>query len=107
MVKILNKVDKALFTEVMTNVKQSETVKVLVADAYSKLKTLAFETFFQGVFSVGDGLFIGKGAQDQNLLKISNMNKDMLKDYKNDFGFCISENYATLIKVIDYVGGET
>ena len=106
MTKIMNKIDKNLFTEVMTTIKQSETMKILAVDSYFKLKALTFDAFFQGLFSLSDGLFIGKGVQDQNLLKLSSITKEMLKDYSNDYGFNISESYATLIKIIDYVNGD-
>ena len=103
--KIHNRIDKKLFDDVMSNIRNNENTHLIAVDSYSKLKLLTLEPFFQSTFDLGEGLFIGRGMQDQNLLKLSNINKEMLKDYKNDFGFIVDENYATLIKIIDYISG--
>ena len=103
--KVLNKTDKTIFNNVMTNIKNNENTHLIAVDSYSKLKQLAFESFFLNSFDLSEGLFIGRGISDQNLLKLSNITKEMLSDYKNDFGFVISESYATLIKLIDYTSG--
>lgn len=93
----------ATFTELL---KKYEKASLVVVDGASKIKQFSFETWFSSTFNLGDAVWIGRGIADQNLLKLSNVNKEMTKDYKNNMGFVTSEGVATLCKMIDFVTEE-
>lgn len=105
--KVLSKLsDKNKMVELTKLVKEYEKIGMVLVDDASKIKSLVFETWFTGVFSVNDGIWIGKGLSDQNVLHLSNITKEMTKDYKNDMGYVVSESTGTLCKLIDFISGE-
>ena len=75
-------------------------------DDSSNIKKFDFDSWFTGTFSTNDGIFIGRGVSDQNLIRLSTITKEMSKDIKNNMAYYITEGYATLLKVIDFVSKE-
>ena len=84
-------------------IKEHEKTSLIAVDGYSKIKSYVFEGWFTNIFSVNDGIWIGRGLSDQSLLHLSNINKEMTKDYKTNMGFVINESSATLCKFIDFI----
>ena len=90
-------------------ISDSETTKTVnYGQEYGTLPTptrehYVFEGWFTNIFSVNDGIWIGRGLSDQSLLHLSNINKEMTKDYKTNMGFVINESSATLCKFIDFI----
>ena len=102
--KMINKLtDKTKMATLMTSVKECEKVTIVLVDEPGKIKGYAFEAWFNGNFSMNDGLWIGKGMSDQNLLHVTTITRDMTKEYKNNMGYFISESTPTLCKLIDFV----
>ena len=86
-----------------TNViRKNENINIVVVDDYLKLKALQFADWFRVLFNLSDGLWIGKGVSEQTLFHISAVNKEMLQNFKNNMGYLIAENRATLCKLIDF-----
>ena len=56
---------------------------MIVVEDYNKLKSYCFDSWFTTIFNLNNGLWIGRGIVDQNLLRLSTMTKEMTKDYKN------------------------
>ena len=102
--------DNNKITEFMQKLKEYEKLSIIVVDDAAKIKTFNYETWFTQIFSVNDGIWIGRGITDQNLLRVSSITKEMTKELKNDMGYIIQDNMATLCKFIDFVtteeGGE-
>ncbi len=94
-----NKTDMKNF---MDKVKQNEQIRVIIMDDAPKIKNYGFEEWYMNNFSNSDGIWIGKGITDQNILKLSNIKKEFMKEIKNKFGFYISESTAELIQLIDF-----
>ena len=102
--KLVTKVnDNAKLLKLTTLLKENENIRMVIIDAYIKIKKYVFEGWFTTLFNVNYGVWIGRGLSDQNLFHISNINRDMSKDYKNYMGYLINEGYATLIKLIDFI----
>ncbi|MBQ9011196.1 MAG: hypothetical protein IJ093_00920, partial [Bacilli bacterium] len=91
------------FENLLAKIKLYENFSIIIVDDYTKIKSTEFETWFRNSFNVNDGIWIGRGISDQNLLHISGLTKEMTVNYKNDMGYVISENMATLCRFIDYV----
>ncbi|MBO5138558.1 MAG: type VII secretion protein EssC [Bacilli bacterium] len=95
--------DNNKMSEFTKLVKEYENMSVIIADDASKIKSFNFETWFTTIFNINDGVWIGRGVSDQNLLHLSNVTREMTKDYKNDMGYLVSESVGTLMKLIDFV----
>lgn len=105
--KFVNKIDdKTKLTNFVKNIKEYEKVSLIIVDDYSKIKSFAFETWFTGIFNLSEGLWVGKGISEQNLFRISSINKEMTKDINNNMGYLISENASSLIKLINFVSND-
>ena len=105
--KFVSKVnDNNKILEFIKKIKEYEKISVIVVDDAAKIKQYAFESWFTGTFSTNDGIFIGRGVSDQNLIRLSTITKEMSKDIKNNMAYYITEGYATLLKVIDFVSKE-
>ena len=75
---------------------------MIISDDAAKLKSYAFDPWYQKNFSPSDGIWIGNGAGEQNIVKISNYNAELTKDYKNNMGFHVSEGSYVTIKLLEF-----
>ncbi len=89
--------------ELIKLVKEHEKISIIVIDAATKIKPYVFETWFTSIFSINDGIWIGRGIADQSLLHLSTITRDMTKEYKTNMGYVISENSGVLCKMIDFI----
>lgn len=102
--KFINKVnDNKKITDLVKALKSYEKISLIAVDDYSKIKSFAFESWFTDIFTVNDGLWVGRGISDQNLFRLSTVNKEMTKDIKNNMGYLVHENIGSLVKLIDFV----
>lgn len=102
--KLINKLnDKNKLSTLITEIKEYEKIAIILVDEPAKIKSYAFEPWFNGNFSMNDGLWIGKGMADQNLLHVTTISRDMTQEHKNNMGYLINESTATLCKLIDFV----
>jgi S-DNA-T family DNA segregation ATPase FtsK/SpoIIIE len=105
--KFISKVnDSKKITELTKIIKEYEKISLIAVDDSSKIKAYAYESWFTSIFSVNDGVWVGRGVSDQNLLHLSTINKEMTKDIKNNMGYYVSEGSSTLCKFIDFITKE-
>ena len=95
--------DKSKFDNLMNLIKKYEKISVIIVESSNKLKDFSFETWYTSIFSQNDGIWIGKGISDQNIIRLSNITKEMTKEIKNDKGYVVQENSAQLVKFIDFI----
>ena len=98
--------DVTKFEELVNKAKANDNVSIVIIGEYSKIKGYEFETWFNGTFSVNDGIWVGRGITDQNLLHLSSVTKEMTENYKNNMGYVVNENISTLCKYIDFLTKE-
>jgi S-DNA-T family DNA segregation ATPase FtsK/SpoIIIE len=91
------------FDNLVNVVKTYDKATIIVAEAAGKVKNYTFESWFPKVFSVNDGIWVGKGLGDQTLFRLSKIDKTMSENYPGDMGFVISEGYTSLVKYIDFM----
>ena len=89
-------------TELIKLIKEYEKISIVIVDDASKIKQFSFEGWFNSFFSLNDGIWIGRGIADQNLLHLSTVNKEMMQDYKNNMAYLVTESVGILLKVIDF-----
>lgn len=90
-------------TTFMKHLKEYEKMALIIVDDAPKIKPYAFEAWFTTLFNTRDGIWVGRGVSEQNVLRLSNITKEMSKDYKNDMGYMVNEGLGTLCKWIDFV----
>ena len=105
--KFISKIeDISKMTKLSTLLKEYENMILIAVDDAAKLKSYAFESWYNSLFNLSDGIWIGRGIADQSLFHLSTVNKEMTFDYKNDMGYVVSEGMGTLCKFIDFVSTE-
>ena len=95
--------DSKKLNDLFNAVKGLENISIIIVDDAIKLKALQFEEWFKLAFSSTDGVWIGKGVSEQSLFRLSVVNKEMMKELKNDMGYVVSESRALLCKYIDFI----
>ena len=105
--KFLQKSDSMKFNALIDTIKKYENYSIIVVDAANKIRDFQYEPWYSGSFNTGNGVWIGKGASDQNIFQISGMNRDVMGDYKNDMGFLFYDGNATLCKMINLIEEES
>ena len=101
--KFISKLENTkLFEEFLTILKKYEHMGVVIIDDVNKLKQYSYEQWYSKNFISSSGIWIGRGAGDQSIIRISTVSREMSSNYKNDMGYVILDNMATLVKYIDF-----
>lgn len=100
--RYLNEIADNKINELVSSAKQLETVSIIAVDDYAKFKNYQFVDWFQKNFDINTGIWIGQGVSEQNLIRLVSMNKEMTKTLKNEMGYLIVENRATLCKLLNF-----
>ncbi len=95
--------DKSLLDKLLETVKNYEHMSVIIIENVLKIKKYNFDTWFSTYFNVNDGIWIGRGIADQNLLHLASITKDMTVDIKNDMGYYVSEGVGVKVRFIDFI----
>ena len=82
--------------------KQKNKTVLILVDNPNRLKDNAFDEWYRTSISDKDGIFIGTGAGDQQLLKINNYTKELSQQYANNYGFQVTEGVSKLVKLIEF-----
>lgn len=90
------------FKSLLNNLKNRKNIKVIFADAVSRIKTFEYEEFYKNNVQSMYGVWIGSGINDQFTIKSSTYTKVTRGQLPNGFGFNIIRSNATLIKVLDF-----
>ena len=95
--------DTKQLEDLFDKLKKYEKIPIIVFEENNKIKNYAFDTWYKNLFTNPEGLWIGTGAGDQSVLKISGYNKEANQEIGNDMGFYIAEGIATLSKCLDFI----
>ncbi len=101
--RLATKISDSKKLETLFNLlKKYEKIGLIVIDEATKLKQYTFESWYRGIFTGQEGVWVGSGVSEQQVLKISSYNKEFRANYKNNMGFYVSSGNATLIKLLDF-----
>lgn len=101
--KLKSKVeDTKQIEELFINIKKHENSNMIFCDSTKNLKSLDLESWYSKTKNNTDGIWIGKGFGEQQNFRVSKITKEMTATYPNNFGFCLKESNAELIKVIEF-----
>ena len=102
--KIIAKMDDVKLMDKLTkNLKKFEHIGMIVIEEVNKMKSYTMEPWYKTLFVNSSGLWIGRGLSDQSMIRVSATTREMMANYNNDMGFIVSDNLATLLKLIDFV----
>ena len=105
--KFLEKLgDANKFATFMENIKKYENAHIIITDDILKLKKYTFDKWYQDNFFSTEGIYIGNGVQEQNILKINSYSPELSKQYKNNIGFHITDGAYTIVKLIEFTKEE-
>ncbi len=100
--KFISKVeDNAKVEDLFNKLKKYEKVPIILAEDVNKIRNFQFDNWYKVLYSNPEGLWIGTGAADQTLLKLSGYNKELTGEFPNNIGFYISEGIAKTVKLIE------
>lgn len=105
--KFISKVnDNSKLEQLVQSIKKYEKFGIIIVDDAAKIKNYTYESWFTSIFNTNDGIWIGRGISDQNILHLSNISRDMTKEIKNNMGYLVTEGSAILCKLIDFITKE-
>ena len=105
--KFLEKLgDANKFASFMENIKKYENAHIIITDDILKLKKYTFDKWYQDNFFSTEGIYIGNGVSEQNILKINSYSTELSKQYKNNIGFHITDGSYTIVKLIEFTKEE-
>ncbi len=88
--------------QILNNLKANPQIKVIIADAVSKIKNYEYDEFYRNNVQPNNAIWIGSGLTEQFTIKSSTYNKETRSLIDNNFGYNIDRGIAKLIKVIDF-----
>ena len=83
-------------------IKNSDNSRLIIADRTKALKSIDLESWYSKIKNNSDGIWIGKGFPEQTTFRISKITKEMTIPLPNNYGLCITENDAEIIKMIEF-----
>ena len=100
---ISNISDTQIISDLNQAIKKYEHFCVISIENENKFKKYEYEDWFKDIYNSNNGIWIGKGVTEQNIIKMNNVNRETMKEIKNDMGYLISEGSGTLIRTIDFI----
>lgn len=100
--KLKQKVAVSKIDELFKLIKENENSNIILCDSSKALKALDFDTWYSSVKNNTDGIWVGKGFGEQQNFRISRITKEMTASYPNNYGFCILESSAEVIKILEF-----
>ena len=86
----------------LSNMKNKKNIRIVLADAVSKLKTLEYEDFYRNCAQPIYAVWIGSGITDQYTIKSSTYTRETRGQIPQDFGYNVDRGNASLIKLLDF-----
>ena len=99
--KLKSKVEVKLIEDLFEEIRNSENGRLIIADSSRNLKAIELEPWYSKVKNNTDGIWVGKGLTEQQSFRISKITKDMQLNYTNNYGYCMVESDAILVKLIE------
>lgn len=94
-------VDKTKLEKFINGIKDSSNCYLLICDSEKNIKACEYETWFTKAKNNQDGIWIGRGINEQTLIKISNYQKGNT-DINNSFGVSIKDTTPKVFKLINF-----
>ena len=93
--------DQSLSENIFTDNKGKNNVSIIVVDEPKKLSNYTYDSWYSTI-DTSEGLFVGVGADEQNILKVSNYTRELSQRVPINYGYFIAEGAADAIKLIEF-----
>ena len=100
--KILSKANLDTLGQFFNLLKENDNTNAIICDSNQSIKRLEQESWYSSVRSNIEGIWIGKGFSEQQVFRVNKVTKEMSANIKNNYGFCIRENEAELLKLLEF-----
>ena len=90
------------FKKILQQIKNTPHIRVIIADAVSKIKTYEYDDFYRENIQPINGIWIGSGITEQFTIKSSTYTRETRAQIESDFGYNVNRGIATLIKLLDF-----
>ncbi len=100
--KLKGKVDNNVLDNFFNKMTNIDRTSILLCDSNSGFKSIDFDSWYSKVKNQTDGIWIGKGLDEQQVFRISKLTKEMTSSFQNNYGFLVEENDAKLVKFIEF-----
>ncbi len=71
----------------------------VIVETAAQMSTYQYEAWFRRHIT-GDGLWLGDGVTEQNILKITKLTSDLYEEIGSEYGFAFTKNRITLTKLL-------
>ena len=75
-------------------------IHIILGDELKALQLLRYDTWYRENVSVGNGIWIGNGVQDQYLLQTLGTDQEVKNDITDEFGYIVENGNAVKIKIV-------
>ncbi len=93
--------DKNKLEKFINGIKNSSNCYLLICDSEKNIKSCEYETWFNKAKNNQDGIWIGRGVNEQTLIKISSYQKNNT-DINNSYGISIKDTSLKVFKLINF-----
>jgi S-DNA-T family DNA segregation ATPase FtsK/SpoIIIE len=100
--KIKAVVDQDKMDTLFSAIKASENCTSIIIDSTGNVKGFDYDGWYQLVKNNTDGIWIGKGFDEQQSFRVSKITKDMTKSRPLNYGYVVQEGDASLVKYIQF-----
>jgi hypothetical protein len=100
--RLKTKVDVTKIEILFDSIKKGENSKLIFCDSTKNLKSLDFDPWYSKIKNNTDGIWVGNGFSEQQNFRVSKITKEMSDKYHNNYGFCLTESNAELIKLLEF-----
>ena len=88
--------------KILQQIKTTPHIRVIIADAVSKIKTFEYDDFYRENVQPINGIWIGSGITEQFTIKSSTYTRETRAQIESDFGYNVNRGIATLVKLLDF-----
>jgi hypothetical protein len=98
--KIKSLVDISAIDNLFSEIKKSDNCTSIIFDTAANIKNADYDNWYSMVKNNTDGIWIGKGFDEQSAIRVSKVTRDMSKDRPLNYGYVVQESAAELVKYI-------
>ena len=100
--KLLTKLEStSKVSEMFDKFKTMKKTHVIIVDEVAKIKDSSYESWFARIDG-SEGLYIGTGIDGQNILKVTQYNKELQQQLPKNFGYYIKEGNYHIVKLLEF-----
>ena len=99
--KIMTSTNKNALNEVMKTIIPLENANIIIVDSSYSLRKLTTEIWYSDNVRSDQGIWIGSGVADQNIIRLSGGSKIYMERLNNKFAWVIKNGQGILVKLME------